>query len=106
MPAEGSIASRYSRRRIGTPRFKEAFSMLPLFIPIFNSISLARHFLFRGSGGNSRTIGGSDFRRLTRRHRSAPARILSSRRPMRRALQKAEIDKWWPIIKAANIRVE
>jgi hypothetical protein len=22
------------------------------------------------------------------------------------ALQKAEIEKWWPIIKAANIRVE
>jgi hypothetical protein len=22
------------------------------------------------------------------------------------ALQKAEIDKWWPIIKAANIRPE
>jgi tripartite-type tricarboxylate transporter receptor subunit TctC len=23
-----------------------------------------------------------------------------------RALQKAEIEKWWPIIKAANIRAE
>jgi hypothetical protein len=40
MPAEGSIASRYSRRRIGTPRFKEAFSTLSLFIPIFNGIQL------------------------------------------------------------------
>jgi hypothetical protein len=69
MPAEGSIASRDTRRRIGTPRFKEAFFTLSLFTPIFNGISLVRRFLFRGAGGISRTIDGSGFRRLTHCHK-------------------------------------
>ena len=35
-----------------------------------------------------------------------PSRASSRRRRRSRALHKAEIEKWWPIIKAANIRSE
>src|SRR5260221_11875977 len=44
MPAEGSNASRYSGRRIGTPRFKAALLILSLFRRVFNSIGLTQHF--------------------------------------------------------------
>jgi hypothetical protein len=57
MSAEDSDASRYSRRRIGTPRFKEAFVILSLFRPVFNGLGLTLHFRLGGLRWCPRTVG-------------------------------------------------
>jgi hypothetical protein len=62
---------------------------------------------------STRHCGGRDWR--GRYHRGRPGRTRGTRRLFPRdrqppealgAFQKAEIEKWWPIIKAANIKGE